>query len=116
LTVAGASGCDYCASAHTALGKGAGVAVDELRRNLRGRSNDGATQAALTFASKVVEQRGRVSDRDVEELRTANFSEGEIVEIVAHIGVNLFTNYFNHIAGTEIDFPVVNAAAAPQAA
>ena len=116
LTVAGASGCDYCASAHTALGKGAGVAVDELARNLRGQSKDRAVQAALTFAGKVVERRGRVSDADVEELHGAGFADGEIVEIVAHIGANLFTNYFNHIAGTQIDFPVVHAAAAPRAA
>jgi uncharacterized peroxidase-related enzyme len=116
LTVAGANNCDYCASAHTALGKGAGVASDELARNLRGQSNDWATQAVLTFVSKVVEHRGQVSDADVDNLRAANFTDGEIVEIVTHIGANLFTNYFNHIAATDIDFPIVSATAAQQAA
>jgi len=116
LTVAGANSCDYCASAHTALGKGAGIASDELGRNLRGQSNDSATQAVLAFVSKVVEQRGQVGDGAIDNLRAANFTDGEIVEIVAHIGANLFTNYFNHIVGTEIDFPVVSATATPQAA
>jgi uncharacterized peroxidase-related enzyme len=116
LTVAGVNDCDYCASAHTALGKGAGVPRDELERNLRGQSNDSATQAALTFVSKVVEQRGLVSDQDIEALRGTNFTDGEIVEILANIGANLFTNYFNHVAATDIDFPVVKAAASPQAA
>lgn len=116
LTVAGASSCDYCASAHTALGKGAGVAADELGRNLRGQSQDSKTQTALSFVRKVVEQRGQVGDADLAELRAAGFVEGEIVEIVTHIGVNLFTNYFNHIAGTEIDFPLVVAGQAARAA
>ncbi len=116
LTVAGANNCDYCASAHTVMGKGAGVDEQELGRNLHGQSNDSATHIVLKFVRKVVEQRGRVGDADVGTLRAANFSDGEIVEIVTHIGVNLFTNYFNHIVATDIDFPVVETAAVPLAA
>jgi alkylhydroperoxidase family enzyme len=48
-------------------------------------------------------------------VRDAGFTEEEIVEIIAHVGMNLFTNYFNHIAGTEVDFPFVSTAE-PQAA
>ena len=110
------NGCDYCASAHTVMGKGAGVAEVELALNLKAESTDARTQAALTFAKKVVEARGRVSDADVATLREAGYDDGEIVEIVMHIGLNLFTNYFNHIVDTEIDFPVVKAAPAVQAA
>lgn len=112
LAIAGANACDYCASAHTAIGKGAGVAQDELARNLTGKSEDAQVQAALTFVRKAVEARGQVGDTDVQALRDAGFGDGEIVEIVAHIGVNLLTNYFNHIAGTDIDFPMVRANAA----
>ena len=115
LAVACENACDYCASAHTALGKGAGVGAEELTRNLRGRSADAQVQAALSFARKVVAQRGRVLDGDVQALRDAGFGDGEVVEIVTHIGVNLFTNYFNHIVDTEIDFPVVRAGAAQAA-
>jgi uncharacterized peroxidase-related enzyme len=116
LTVAGANGCDYCASAHTALGKGAGLGAQDLADSLRGRSGDAKTQAALTFAATVVSQRGRVGDADVQALRSAGYADGEIIEIVTHVGVNLFTNYFNYIVDTEIDFPVVQSGAAAQAA
>ena len=116
LTVAGESACDYCASAHTAIGKGTGLGQDELANNLRGRASDGKVQAALSFAAKVVEQRGRVGDADVAALREAGYGDGEIVEIVTHIGVNLFTNYFNHIADTAIDFPLVRSSADARAA
>ena len=116
LAIAGANTCDYCASAHTAIGKMTGVAQDELTRNLAGQSEDAQVQAALTFVRKAVTARGLVADADVQALRDAGFGDGEIVEIVAHIGVNLLTNYFNHIVGTDIDFPVVRANADAAAA
>lgn len=112
LTVAGVNNCDYCASAHTVLGRRAGIDAEELSRNLRGQSQDRATQAALNFVRAVVKRRGQMDDDDVEALRSVGFGDGEIVEIVAHIGLNLFTNYFNHIAATEIDFPAVDTTAA----
>ncbi|MDH3702640.1 MAG: carboxymuconolactone decarboxylase family protein [Alphaproteobacteria bacterium] len=116
LTAAGANNCDYCASAHTVMGKGAGVDEQELGRNLHGQSQDSTTQVVLNFVRKVVERRGWIDDADIGTLRAANFSDGEIVEIVTHIGVNLFTNYFNHIVATDIDFPVVDTAGVPLAA
>lgn len=116
LTVAGANGCNYCASAHTAMAKGAGVAGDEATQNLRAQSADQKTKTVLNFAAKVVAQRGWIDDADVAAVRAAGFDDGDIVEIVTHIGVNLFTNYFNHIAGTDIDFPLVEVDQAPRAA
>ena len=116
LTVAGANACDYCASAHTVMGKAAGLTEAELARNLQGQASDKKAQVALNFVRKVVDQRGRVADADVHALAEAGFGEAEIVEIIAHIGVNLFTNYFNHIVGTEIDFPLVNSAEGQKAA
>ncbi len=116
LTIAGANGCDYCASAHTAIGKGAGVSAEELASSLEGQSSDAKTQAALGFVRKAVAARGWVDNDDVQALRDAGFSDGEVVEIVAHIGVNLLTNYFNHIVGTDIDFPVVRTPDSAKAA
>jgi len=109
LTVAGANACDYCASAHTAIGKMQMISENELAQNLQGNSNDGKTQAALKFARKIVDLRGNVSDADLADIRSAGFSDGEIVDIIAVVSLNLFTNYFNHIAGTDVDFPLVSA-------
>ena len=107
LAVAGVNGCDYCASAHTALGHGAGISDEELRRNLSAESEDTSTQAALSFAVRVVKTKGNVSNEDLKKMRDAEFCDGAITEIISHIALNIFTNYFNHIAQTEIDFPVV---------
>ncbi len=110
VAIAGVNSCDYCASAHTAIGKGAGISAEELSDNLAGGSSDEKTQAALFFARTIVEGRGRIDEQALQSVRDAGFTEGEIVEIVALVGVNTFTNYLNHIAGTEIDFPVVQTA------
>lgn len=58
-----------------------------------------------------MKERGWVSDEDVGALRDVGFADSEIVEIIATIVLNIFTNYFNHVAETEIDFPRVKAAA-----
>lgn len=116
VAVAGANACDYCASAHSALGRDAGVSETEIGENLRARSSDATTGVALDFASRLVRQRGRVSDAELRRLRDAGFTTEQIVEIVAHVGLNLFTNYFNHVARTEIDFPVVPTRSAGDAA
>jgi uncharacterized peroxidase-related enzyme len=110
LAVAGANRCDYCASAHTTLGKMQKLSEEELAQNLNGRSSDARTLAALTFARKIVALRGHVADADIQAIHAADYSDAEIVEIVAVVCQNIFTNYFNHIAGTEVDFPLVSTA------
>jgi len=116
LVTAGANGCGYCASAHTFLGGKAGIDANELAANLTGRSADAKCQAALTFASKLIEERGRVSDADVQAVRDADFSDEHMVEILAHVALNTFTNYFNEAFKTAIDFPVVSVEGAVKAA
>ena len=108
VTLANINQCDYCASAHTYLGKKAGISPSELASNLDGRSEDAKTGTALRFARAVADTRGRIDDKDLKRVRDAGFSESEIVEIIAHVGMNLFTNYFNNVAHTEIDFPHVD--------
>lgn len=108
LAVAGANGCDYCASAHTALGKMNNLSGEELAQNLQVKSSDSKVQEALAFAYKIVAARGHVSDADVQAVRAAGYGDSEIVDIVAVTCINIFTNYFNHVAGTVVDFPLVS--------
>ena len=109
LTVSELNGCQYCLSAHSALGKMAGLGDEEIADSRRGVSPDRKTEAVLRFARKVVSERGWVSDDDMATARAAGTSDAEISEIVAHVAVNIFSNYFNHVAQTELDFPEVEA-------
>lgn len=108
LTTAGANDCGYCASAHTALSKALKVDDGEITSRLNGRSGDPRLDAALVFARQVVDKRGFVSDDDIAAIRAGGHDDGAIVEIVANVVANILTNYINHVAETEIDFPKVD--------
>lgn len=110
LTVAQANTCDYCLSAHTALGKLAGLSEAEINASLQSRADEAKTAAALQFARRIVVSSGEVSDAEVSAVRQAGFDDAEIAELIANVSLNIFTNYFNHIAGTVIDFPRAPAA------
>jgi uncharacterized peroxidase-related enzyme len=107
VAVADRDACSYCLAAHTLLGKNAGASGGEMADAQAGRSADPKTSAALAFALKLVEQRGQVADADIETLRAAGFDDGQIVEVIAHVALNLFTNYINIALDVPVDFPSV---------
>jgi uncharacterized peroxidase-related enzyme len=107
VAVADRNACEYCLAAHTALGRKAGASAEEMRLAQAGGAADARTQAALHFALKLVADRGQVSAADVQDLRKAGFGDEEIVEILAHVALNLFTNYVNIAFAVPVDFPAV---------
>jgi uncharacterized peroxidase-related enzyme len=107
VAIANRNSCEYCLAAHTALGKKAGATAEEINDAQIGRANDPRTAAALNFALKVVNNRGKVSDADFATLRGAGFDDQAIVEIIAHVALNLFTNYINVALDVPVDFPSV---------
>jgi uncharacterized peroxidase-related enzyme len=112
LVVGETNACDYCVAAHTLLGGKAGLTREETLAARAAESTDSKTEAALGFAQKLVTERGHVSDEDVASLRAHGFTDGDIAEIVAHVALNIFTNYFNHVAETVVDFPAAPKLAA----
>jgi uncharacterized peroxidase-related enzyme len=111
VAVADRNACEYCLAAHTALGRKAGASAAEMAAAQAGESQDPRTAVALKFALQVVERRAHIEDADVQALRSAGFSDGEIVEILAHVALNLFTNYVNVAFKVPLDFPGVKLSA-----
>jgi len=111
LALAGTNQCNYCASVHAALGKFAGLDETQVTNALKGNGTDPKAAAALKFANIVVEKRGRITDADYQGVINAGYTPGEVGEIVAHVALNVFTNYFNNVAATDIDFPKVEVSA-----
>lgn len=105
VAVANRNSCDYCLAAHTALGRKAGLGAEALSAAQLGESADPKTAAALGFALRLVEARGGVSAEEVQALRAAGFDDGALVEIIAHVALNTFTNYINVALDTPVDFP-----------
>ncbi|MCA8912306.1 MAG: peroxidase-related enzyme [Planctomycetes bacterium] len=107
LTVAEANSCAYCASAHTAIGKLVGLDETDIAEARHADNGNPKARTGLRFARKVLETKGRVSDADLQATRQAGYSDEEILEIVGNVVLNIYTNYINHVADTEIDFPSV---------
>lgn len=107
VLVADINRCEYCLAAHTVLGKKAGASDHEMSAAQAGESNDPRTQAALTFSKKLVQNRASISDSDIDELKSAGFDDEEVAEILAHVALNIFTNYTNVAFNVPVDFPKV---------
>jgi uncharacterized peroxidase-related enzyme len=110
LAVAEINGCDYCLSAHTYLGRNVAKLDDaEITANRQGASNDMKADAAVKFAVRVTNTRGHITGDDFAAVKSAGYSDAQIVEIVQHVALNTWTNSINTVGETEIDFPVVKA-------
>ena len=111
LAVGEINGARYCLSAHYAQARKLGVDEAEIRAARKATAADPATRAMLRFAQAVALQRGELSDPDFQALRQAGFTDALIVEIISHIALNIFTNYFNAVARTDLDFPMLRPGA-----
>lgn len=107
LTVAEQNACQYCVSAHTAIGRKAGLDNEEILANRKGRSSDAKAEAALGFARALVEHTGQVSKTEFDAVRAAGHSDAEIIEIITHVAMNIFTNLLGKSIQIEIDFPTI---------
>lgn len=113
LAVAELNQCGYCLSAHTYMASNlAKLSADEIAANRKGGSLDPKADAAVSLAAAIVTHRGRIPETALQAVRTAGYSDAQIIEIVQHVALNTWTNYINNVAETAIDFPVVTPAAA----
>ena len=107
LAVAEQNACQYCVSAHTAIGANAGLSGAEMQANRAGTSQDAKAAAAVKFARALVEHKGGVSTEEITEVRNAGYSDADLAEIIMHVGMNLITNIVGKASRVEIDFPQV---------
>jgi len=109
LAVSQTNQCDYCLAAHRTVGGQLGLDEEAIRLARAGQADDQRLRAALTFVQKLVEKRGWADDEDLREAREAGLNDPEIIELIAHVTLNTLTNYTNHVADTELDFPSAEA-------
>ncbi len=99
------NGCGYCVSAHTALGKRAGLAADELDRARVGDAASDRERAILALVRRVVRTGGGGAGTELAQAREAGITDGQLVEVLAHVALKAFTNAVALVAQVEIDFP-----------
>ncbi|POX51179.1 alkylhydroperoxidase [Streptomyces sp. Ru71] len=110
LLIAQENHCTYCVSAHTLRGHKLGLTDQELARTREAADDtDPHTDAVLRLAREIMRTGGRVTDTALADARRAGVNDAELAEIVAHIALNTLSNYFNHLAQPDLDFPEVAA-------
>ena len=108
LIISGVGGCDYCVAAHSLLGKIAGLKPDELKSIREGKPSGNSKRDALArFVRRLAETSGTVSDEEFAAIKAAGYSDAQLVEISLAFATTVFTNVFNRINDTEIDFPAI---------
>jgi len=107
VALAQQNNCEYCLSAHSYIGRKAGLTGDEIAANRQGTSHDAKASAAVAFARALVENTGEVTNAELDAVRKVGYGDAEVVEIIVHVGMNLLTNILNKAARVDIDFPKV---------
>lgn len=107
LAIAEQNACEYCVSAHTAIGRKAGLSDTEIAANRTGTSQDAKAAVAVDFARSLAEHMGDVSSAELREMRNAGYSESDIVEVITHVAMNILTNMIGKAGQIDIDFPRV---------
>jgi len=107
VAVAQENQCGYCLSAHAAIGKSVGLTEDDIAQAQQGKAVRPKDQAIINFAIQVMHAQGAVSDEALATILGVLNDEGCVLEIVSNVILNTMTNYLNRLAGTQIDFPIM---------
>lgn len=105
LAVSQNNDCNYCLSAHTVVAKGAGLSDEEILAIRRFAPLREPQKVLVQFVGRVMKTKGFVEDREIEEVKEAGYTDGQICEAIAYIGLATYSNLFNHVFGAELDFP-----------
>ncbi|MHC4871003.1 MAG: carboxymuconolactone decarboxylase family protein [Planctomycetota bacterium] len=105
LRVGELNGCKYCTAAHTGKARMAGVSEEDTVTYRKGESSDPKIKALLDFAESLVKKGTGISDEEVDKAKAAGLSDAELLEALAIVVCNIFTNYTNALVKTEVDFP-----------
>ncbi|WP_433964324.1 carboxymuconolactone decarboxylase family protein [Tunturiibacter gelidiferens] len=108
LAVSEVNGCNYCLTVHSFTAEHmAKLPTDEIILARKGHASDPKRDAAIQFARRIIETRGKVSDGDVKAVRDAGYTDANVIEIVALVAMYSLTNFFNNVFDPEKDFPAV---------
>ena len=112
LAVSHSNDCAYCQALHAYVSSElGGMSTEDIDLARAGSSSDPRRAAVARFAQRVVETRGQVDDADIAAVRTAGYSDAEILAIVTVAVVVLLTNYLNNVNQTVVDIPAVDGLA-----
>ena len=100
--------CAYCLSAHTLSARNtAKLDSDEIERARHAESADPHAAALLALSDAIARGRGTIDETVLKTARAAGATDAEIAEVIGNLALNILTNYFNIVADTDNEFPLV---------
>ena len=106
LTNAVTNGCSWAVAFHTALALKEGLdSADVEAIRGRGLPQDKKHAALSLLARTLIEKRGRLDDRDVEQFMAAGFARDQALEVIAAVAASTITNYTGSVTKTPIEAP-----------
>ncbi len=108
LVVSAVAGCDYCVAAHSLAAKASGIPVDGVRAiQALAPTGDVRRDALVRFVRVLQESRGTIAPQEFEAFQAAGFGDEAVVDVALAIAIITFTNVFNRVNDTTVDFPAL---------
>ena len=104
LTASRYNECHYCMAAHTVVAEMQNVsqqAIDAIRNDQP--IENVKLEALRRFTTRVVDQRGWVSEEDIQAFLQAGYNKQQIIEVILGVSLKTISNYVNHISQTPVD-------------
>ena len=70
----------------------------------------------MAFAKTLNDNLGEITSGEFDAARNAGLTDGEIVEVISVVALNIFTNILGKATRVDIDFPKIELYDAPQRA
>lgn len=110
LVVSQINGCNYCLSAHTAIGKMNGFTDEQILEIRTGNvSFDAKLNSLAQFVKSATENKGKVNASEIAPFFAAGYNEANLIDVVFVIGDKIISNYIHNLAKFEIDFPIASS-------
>jgi hypothetical protein len=107
LAAATADGSEYAQAVISALALRSGWGQDEVRELREGGDvGDAKTRALTALVREAAGNHGRVSDPVWQRAVAGGWTDEQLAEAFAYLGLTVFTSYFLNYAATELDLPV----------
>lgn len=96
--------CPWTVAAHSTFAIEDGIAESEVKAIRAGRLPRDPKYAALSALTKaLIENKGNVTDADIDKFISAGYSKAQILEVVTGVGVSTMAATTANMAGTPID-------------
>lgn len=107
LAVSEVNECNYCLSAHTAIGKMNGFTDDQILELRAGNASfDAKLDALAKLAKNITENRGRAEEAVVNNFLNTGWTNENLIDTIVLVGEKTISNYIHNTTQVPIDFPV----------